>query len=459
MTKNHSETKIIRVDDHVTTLTLPKSKLMVVTDGIPQRDFVVTKDTIRIGTAPDNELVLNDDTVSRVHAEILKTKDGYLIRDLNSTNGTFVGNVRVKEVFLSPSSIIRVGKTKIRFTPQDELIDIYPSKKSRFGDILGQSLEMRKIFGILEKIAPTNVTVVIGGETGTGKELIARAIHDHSKRAKMPFVIFDCGAVAENLIESELFGHEKGSFTGATNARQGAFEVADNGTIFLDEIGELSLDLQPKLLRVLETGEIKRVGADRPKKVNVRVICATHRNLKEMVSQGLFREDLYFRLSVVPVYLPPLRKRKEDIPVLVEHFLKVAQAESPDSQVTGVTEEVRKVFDEFHWPGNIRELKNAIERGLSFCESDQIDVSHLPDYLKDSGVRESSLGSSTNELDASLPFKEAKEKWVENFEKDYLIKILKNNDLNISKAAKEAGIDRKSIQRLLKKYNLNVKDL
>jgi transcriptional regulator with GAF, ATPase, and Fis domain len=462
MTSKGSGTKIIRVDEQVTTLTLPKSKLMVNTDGIPQRDYVVTKDTIRIGTAADNELVLNDETVSRNHAEILKTKDGYLIRDLNSTNGTFVGNVKVKEVFLSASSIIKVGKTKIRFTPQDELIDIYPSTKSKFGDILGQSLEMRKIFGILEKIAPTNVTVVIGGETGTGKELVARAIHDHSKRAKMPFVVFDCGAVAENLIESELFGHEKGSFTGATNARQGAFEMADGGTIFLDEIGELSLDLQPKLLRVLETGEIKRVGADRPKKVNVRVVCATHRNLKEMISQGLFREDLYFRLSVVPVYLPPLRKRKEDIQVLVNHFVKLGLLEDPESQVAGITDEVKKIFEEFHWPGNIRELKNAIDRGFSFCETDQIDVSHLPDYLKDSvggSVRESSLGSSTQELDASLPFKEAKEKWVENFEKDYLIKILKNNDLNISKAAKEAGIDRKSIQRLLKKYNLNVKDL
>lgn len=455
-----SGTKIIRVDDHVTTLTLPKCKLMVMTDGIPQRDYIISKDTILIGNAPTNDLVLNDDTVSRVHAEILKTKGGYLIRDLDSTNGTFVGNVKVKEVFLSANANIRMGKTRIKFTPQDELIDIYPSKKSRFGDLLGQSLEMRKIFGILEKIAPTNVTVVIGGETGTGKELVARAIHENSKRAKMPFVIFDCGAVAENLIESELFGHEKGSFTGATNARQGAFELADNGTIFLDEIGELSLDLQPKLLRVLETGEIKRVGADRPKRVSVRVICATHRNLKEMVSQGLFREDLYFRLSVVPVYLPPLRKRKEDIPVLVEHFLKSAQAEAQDSEVSGISEEVKKIFTDSRWPGNIRELKNAIDRAFSFCEGDTIETQHLPDYLKDAGgVIESSLGSSTIELDASLPFKEAKEKWVENFEKDYLIKILKNNDLNISKAAKDAGIDRKSIQRLLKKYNLNVKDL
>jgi transcriptional regulator with GAF, ATPase, and Fis domain len=459
MTKG-SGTKIIRVDDFVTTLTLPKCKLVTITDGIPQRDYIITKDTIRIGAAATNDLVLNDETVSRAHAEILKTKDGYLIRDLGSTNGTFVGNVKVKEVFLAANSVIRVGKTKIRFTPQDEQIDIYPSKKSRFGDILGQSMEMRKIFGILEKISPTNVTIVIGGETGTGKELVARAIHDNSKREKTPFVIFDCGAVAENLIESELFGHEKGAFTGATNTRQGAFELADNGTIFLDEIGELSLDLQPKLLRVLETGEIKRVGADRSKKVNVRVVCATHRNLKEMITQGTFREDLYFRLSVVPVYLPPLRKRKEDVPILIEHFLKMAQRESPDSHVTGISSEVKALLEDYHWPGNIRELKNAIDRAFSFCDSDVIDVQHLPDYLKDSNSKASISDSQTGEeMDASLPFKEAKEKWVENFERDYLIKILKNNDLNISKAAKEAGIDRKSIQRLLKKYNLNVKDL
>ncbi|MEZ4819297.1 MAG: sigma-54-dependent Fis family transcriptional regulator [Bdellovibrionota bacterium] len=261
-----SDTKIIRIDDHVTTLTLPKSECILETPGKPAKTFNLNKDTIRIGTAPNNDIVIDDETVSRHHAEIVKDKQGYLIRDLGSTNGTFVGNVQIKEVYISARSSLRVGQSKIRFHAQDEHLDIYPSTKSKFGSLIGQSMEMRKIFGILEKVAPTNVSVIIGGETGTGKELVAKAIHEESKRSKNNVVIFDCGAVAENLIESELFGHEKGAFTGATNARQGAFEIADNGTIFLDEIGELSLDLQPKLLRVLETGEIKRVGADRPKK-------------------------------------------------------------------------------------------------------------------------------------------------------------------------------------------------
>ncbi|MCB0272423.1 MAG: sigma 54-interacting transcriptional regulator [Bdellovibrionales bacterium] len=460
-----SDTKIIRIDDHVTTLTLPKSECVVETTGLPSKTYTISRDTIRIGTASNNDIVIEDETVSRNHAEIIKDKQGYLIRDLGSTNGTFVGNVQIKEVYISAKSTIRVGQSKIRFHAQDEHLDIYPSSKSKFGSLIGQSMEMRKIFGILEKVAPTNVTVVIGGETGTGKELVARAIHENSKRNKNNIVIFDCGAVAENLIESELFGHEKGAFTGATNARQGAFELADNGTIFLDEIGELSLDLQPKLLRVLETGEIKRVGADRPKKVNVRVVCATHRNLKDMVAKGLFREDLYFRLTVVHVYLPPLRKRKEDVSMLVEHFFESAkQTVGGSSKIQGISPDVMEVLENHHWPGNIRELKNAIDRAYSFCDSDMIEISHLPEYLQgipmpssiDNGEDTSPLSSAP---DVSMPFKDAKEKWIENFEKDYLIKLLKKNDLNISQAAKEAGIDRKSVQRLLKKYNLNVKDI
>jgi transcriptional regulator with GAF, ATPase, and Fis domain len=461
---NKSDTKIIRVDDHVTTLTLPKSVLIVETDGQPSKEYTLKKNTIRIGMADDNDIIIKDDTVSRHHAEIVKTKESYLIRDLGSTNGTFVGSVQVKEVFISARSTIRIGQSKIKFSAQDEHLDIYPSSKSSFGkNLLGESMEMRKIFGVLEKVSPTNVSVVIGGETGTGKELVARAVHENSKRAKKQFVIFDCGAVAENLIESELFGHEKGAFTGATNSRQGAFELADGGTIFLDEIGELSLDLQPKLLRVLETGEIKRVGADRPKRVDVRVVCATHRNLKEMVQKGLFREDLYFRLSVVHVHLPPLRRRQDDIALLVDHFFKMAQTNVGGSKVSGISDEAMEVLVAHHWPGNIRELKNAIDRAYSFADSDTIEVKDLPEYFQGGGPS-ISLGSpsapaASAAIDDSLPFKEAKEQWIENFEKDYLVRILKKNDLNISQAAKEAGIDRKSVQRLLKKYDLNVKDL
>lgn len=437
---------------------LPKCKLVVSTTDGGSRDFVIDKGTISIGAADGSDLKLSDETVSRNHAEIVKTKDGYLVRDLGSTNGTFVGGLKVKEAFLASGSIVKVGKTRIKFTPLDEQLEIYPSKKSQFGELIGRSLEMRKIFGILEKVAPTNVTVVIGGETGTGKELVAKAIHQYSRRGKGPFIVFDCGAVAENLIESELFGHERGSFTGATTTRQGAFELADGGTIFLDEIGELSLDLQPKLLRALETGEVKRVGADRPRRVDVRILAATNRNLKDEVKKGRFREDLYFRLSVVQIYLPPLRKRVEDLPLLIRHFFEIARKEAASSgktEVQGMTEDAQRLMVEYQWPGNIRELKNSIDRGVSFCDGAMIDVQHLPDYIQERSI----VTKAHPAMDGALPFKDAKEKWVESFEKDYLVEVLRRNNMNISKAAKQAGIDRKSVQRLLKKYGLTVKDL
>lgn len=452
-----AETKVIRSGEQPTMLLLPKSKLVIMEKPGASRDFIVDKGTISIGAAESCDLYIDDETVSRKHAEIVKTKDGYLIRDLGSTNGTFVGGLKVKEAFLSAGSLVKIGNTKIKFTPQDEQLEIYPSKKTRFGDLLGKSLEMRRIFGVLEKVAPTNVTVVVGGETGTGKELAAKAVHQHSRRSRKPFIVFDCGAVAENLIESELFGHERGSFTGATTTRQGAFELADGGTIFLDEIGELSLELQPKLLRALETGEVKRVGADRSKRVDVRVLAATNRNLKEEVKKGRFREDLYFRISVVQVYLPPLRKRPDDTPLLIKHFFTLAQSgvDGQHKDIVGITDEAMKLLCEYSWPGNVRELKNAVDRAFSFCDGPEIDVQFLPDYIQERSI----VTSAHPAMDSGLPFKEAKEKWIESFEKDYLVECLRKNNMNISKAAKQAGIDRKSVQRLLKKYGLSVKDL
>ena len=448
-------TKIIKSGEQPMMLLLPKSKLMVIEADGSTREFIVDKGNITLGGSDKCDLHIQDDTVSRNHAEIIKTKDGYLLRDLESTNGTFVGGLKVKEAFLAPGAIIRVGKTRIKFVPQDEQLEIYPSKKDHYGDIIGKSLEMRKIFGVLEKVAPTNVTVIVTGETGTGKELIARGLHENSKRSKAPFIIFDCGAVAENLIESELFGHEKGSFTGATTTRQGAFELADGGTIFLDEIGELSLELQPKLLRALETGEVKRVGADRAKRVNVRVVAATNRNLKEEVKKGRFREDLFFRLSVVEIFLPALRKRVEDIPLIIDHFFELAKKEHADKHIDGMSEDALKLLHDYQWPGNIRELKNTVDRAFSFCDGHRIEVKHLPDYLQERSV----VTQAHPAMDPDLPFKEAKEKWIESFEKDYLVDCLRKNNGNISKAAKQAGIDRKSVQRLLKKYGLEAKDV
>jgi transcriptional regulator with PAS, ATPase and Fis domain len=308
---------------------------------------------------------------------------------------------------------------------------------------------MRKIYTIIEKIAGTDVTVIIEGESGTGKELVAAAIHEKSKRSKKPFVVFDCSAVAENLIESELFGHEKGSFTGATGLRHGAFELADSGTVFLDEIGELQIDLQPKLLRVLESRTIRRVGGDRPMPIDVRVVAATNRSLEQEVKKGTFREDLFYRLNVVPIHLPPLRRRKEDIPLLVESFIENHNEQHPEKRVEGVSTAAMELLMAYDWPGNVRELKNTIFRAISFMDGAQIQPDDIPDRVR------IPVAKAELEIREDLGFKDAKEQWVASFEKQYLTDLLKRNNFNISAAAKEAGIDRKSVQRLVKKYGIN----
>lgn len=453
---SRSETKVIRLGEAPTTLILSKCKLLIMDGTNAGKEFIIDRANIAIGSDPEADLVLNDETVSRRHAEIVKSKDGYVLRDLNSTNGTFVDSLRVKEIFVSPGATIRFGKSRVKFLPQEEKIEIYPSKKDKFDNIIGKSLELRKVYGMIEKVAPTNVSALIIGETGTGKELVAQAIHAHSKRSAKPFVVFDCSSVQPNLIESELFGHERGAFTGATTTRQGAFEVANGGTIFLDELGELGMDMQPKLLRALEQGEVKRVGSDHPRRVDVRLIAATNRNLKEEVKKGRFREDLYFRISVVQVTLPPLRKRLDDLEALVQHFIERNNKGGAErnKNVSSVSADALLALREYHWPGNVRELKNVIDRAVSFCEGAVLMPADLPEYL-----REKTTSSTSPRIRGDVPFKDAKELWLESFEKDYLIDLLKRNDFNISKAAKQAGIDRKSVQRLLKKYNLNVKDI
>ena len=271
-----------------------------------------------------------------------------------------------------------------------------------------------------------------------------------------PFIVFDCSAVAPNLIESELFGHEKGSFTGAHATRLGAFELANSGTIFLDEIGELNLDLQPKLLRALEQRTIKKIGSASQVYVDVRVLAATNKNLEEEVKKGKFREDLYYRLSVVHVHIPPLRDRREDITYLIDHFIsqhnkKLDEKEKP---MQGIEQDALAILENYDWPGNVRELKNAIDRAITFCQTDVIATTDLPERImfKLSDIE-------IPHINENMDFKEARNRWIERFEKDYLIKLMKKNNRNISKAAKDAGIDRKSIQRLLKKYNLNPKEM
>ena len=267
---------------------LSQCKLVVLKGSQRGKEFVISGDVIRIGKVDENDLALPEETVSRVHCEILRDAKGHLLRDLHSTNGTFLDGAEIKEAYIRPGSIITVGTVQLKFQPFEERIEILPSEKDSLGPMVGGSLKMREIFGLVERIAPTEATVLIEGETGTGKDLVARTIHDLSKRKDKPFVIVDCGAVSGTLIESELFGHEKGAFTGATTTRIGAFEAAgaNGGTIFLDELGELSLDLQPKLLRVLEQREIRRVGGNRTIKVDIRVIAATKQDLRKEVQKG-----------------------------------------------------------------------------------------------------------------------------------------------------------------------------
>jgi len=428
-----------------------KGKLTCVSGPDTGRDWKVDSDVVGIGSRDGNEIVLTDTTVSRRHAEVVRIRDGVVLRDSGSTNGTFVGAVRVREVFLTPETRFRVGKTELIFTPEDEVIDITPSDKDRLDQIVGTSVAMREVFSIIERVAPTNLTCLITGETGTGKELASRAMHNLSQRRDGPFRVFDCGAAPETLIESELFGHEKGSFTGAVKSREGVFEAAHRGTIFLDEIGELPLELQPKLLRVLEQREVRRVGSGRTRSVDVRVVAATNRNLLEEVRAGRFREDLYYRLAVVELVLPPLRERIEDLPLLVDHLIR---SSAEHSHVRSVAAEVVELFNSYRWPGNVRELANILERSIPFTDGEVITLDAMPDALltpRRSGTRANavSVGASSD-----MPFKQAKDRLIEAFEKRYLVDLIDRHGGNISKAARAADMDRKSISRLLRKHGI-----
>ncbi|MCB9555728.1 MAG: sigma 54-interacting transcriptional regulator [Deltaproteobacteria bacterium] len=440
-------TKIAYVDNRPSELHLRRCKFVLEAGG-RQQERTFEQGVITIGAMEDNDLVVNDETVSRYHAKVQQTTDGYLLVDENSTNGTFINRVRIKEAFLKPGCTIQIGQVEAKFDFADERVQITPSDKDRLGLLIGRNIKMREIYRIIEKIAPTATTVVIEGETGTGKEVVAQTIHQLSDRKEGPMMIFDCGAVPENLVESELFGHEKGSFTGAIMTRQGLFEMGHGGTVFLDELGELALDLQPKLLRALEQREIRRVGGARPLKVDVRVIAATNRDLDEEVRAGRFREDLYYRLSVVRLYLPPLRERPEDIPLLAQHILEKHASnrdEKGKRRVIEIERDATEALCAYKWPGNVRELVNTIERALTFCDGQSIRLQDLPETAR-STESTSSNGSAT--------FKDAKERWVASFERDYIISLLRRNGGNISHAAREADIDRKYFRKLMRKYGI-----
>jgi DNA-binding NtrC family response regulator len=403
---------------------------------------------VSVGTAGTNDLQLTDDTVSRHHCEIVARGDCYAVRDLGSTNGTLVEGIRVFEAPLAPGTRLLLGDSELLFEPTHTWVPIGESEAEHFGELYGSSTSMRTVFALLEKVASVSLTCLIVGETGTGKEIAARAVHELSNRANGPFVILDCGAVNENLILAELFGHERGAFTGADRSRIGAFERANGGTILLDEIGELPLELQPKLLRVLERKEVTRIGAGDPIDVDVRVLAATHRDLAAMVDAGTFREDLLYRLAEVVVRMPPLRDHREDIPLLANRILH--QLDGP--RRTLAADAIAYLLDQ-PWAGNVRELRNLVRRAAALSTA---TVLQRESFERSEQVRPSGAASAGPAVPVvgmaadQVSLREARR----IAEREYLARLVARYGPDLDLAAAHAGIHRKSLERLMRQRGL-----
>jgi transcriptional regulator with PAS, ATPase and Fis domain len=406
----------------------------------------VAGESLKLGTADDNHLVLTDDSVSRAHCELQPVAGGMRVRDVGSTNGVFAGGVRVYDAVVSfdPHARLRLGDTEITLTALAETVEREQTTRDRFGDVLGASPRMRELFADLERIAVTDVTLLVEGETGTGKDLVAESVHRASARAAGPFVVFDCGAVSPTLVESEIFGHERGAFTGAAQAHAGVFEQADGGTLFLDEIGELPKDLQPKLLRALEKRQIRRVGGTKVIACDARVIAATNRQLRAEIARERFRQDLFFRLAAAHVTVPPLRERMEDLPLLVDHFLSL---ERPPRAARELSREVWDLLRAYRWPGNVRELRNAVQRLLVMPDRALRDLAAMG-----STSAEPVPAGATSSPTEVLPLRIARREANDAFERDYLAAVLAATGGNVTRAAALADVSRQNVQKLLKKH-------
>jgi DNA-binding NtrC family response regulator len=397
---------------------------------------------ILIGSSPACDVTLGDPAVSGRHCELRVEGSRLVIKDAGSTNGTFLNGIRVSEADVPTGARIAVGRTEIQVQPRQENSRLRPSDEAHFHSLYGDSKPMREVFGVLERVAPTDLGVLVLGETGTGKELAARSIHEASARAKAPFVVVDCASVSETLSESELFGHEKGAFTGALRDHAGPFEAALGGTVFLDEVGELPLPLQKKLLRVLEARQVRRVGGERWIDVNYRLVAATHRDLASLVETGAFRQDLYFRMAEVIVTLPPLRDRGDDIAALGRRMLAEC---SPGSSFDA---SALALLGAASWPGNVRELRNVVRRAAAFAFG-SIGASDL----QRAGLVESERVEAAADL-AGLSFKEARTRALAPIERAYLAQLLDRHRPNLDAMAEEAGLHRKSLLRLLREHGL-----
>jgi DNA-binding NtrC family response regulator len=470
-----------------TVIDLPRIRVLVV-EGPDQGKHCDSDEQmlVRVGTRENNHLCLADKSVSGYHIEIARTSAGWRLHDVGSTNGTFAFGMQVYDLILRSGTVITLGRTKLRI---DALVHepvraaLHPA--GRFGDMVGQSVVMRRLFSRIAQVARSSATVLLSGETGTGKEAVAEALVQASQRASGPFVVIDCSALPHNLIESELLGHVKGSFTGAHSDYRGAFERADGGTVFLDEIGELPTALQPKLLRVLERREVRRIGSERTRPIDVRVIAATNRILATEVNERRFRQDLYYRLSVVNIHIPPLRERREDIPLLVEYFYDrlysglVGRAGEPAGRHPPLAEIIERLCDnDYTWPGNVRELRNAVERAFHIPDEDPVAARVLAEPRRGAtpsspGIEPGAAPTSTPgaltgpapgpapgpppgpPIDLGVPFKVAKQQLIDAFEREYLGAMLKATRNNISEAARRAQIDRMHLYKLITQHRLN----
>ena len=441
--QRHPATTLLRLHDRPVAIRVRGFALEVTHGPDAGRTIRGEKRSLLVGTHPSAELVLADPHVSRLHARLDIEDADYVLRDLGSTNGTRVAGVRVREACLEDGAIVDIGATRLRFRLLDEPFEITLAPEEDFEGLLGRSVPMRELFAMCARVAPTDAAVLLEGETGTGKELVARALHERSRRKDKPFVVFDCGAVPPTLIESELFGHERGAFTGAVAARAGVFERGHGGTVFLDELGELALELQPKLLRVLEAGELMRLGAEKEKQVDVRIVAATNRDLSKMMSEGRFRADLYYRLAVIRLRVPPLRERREDIPLLAAHFARevLGGARSP---LPGTALEA--VFDQLKghdWPGNVRELRNVVERAVILADPRLVRAGALDAAQELSRSVEQSIHKRIT-LRAARAARE----------REYLADLLRMTEGDLDQAAGIAQVHRKSLERLIRKHKL-----